>query len=215
MNERERSVALPNKPIHYDNIPDCVFGNSILDIGCMDGSNALRSKHGIKFVQAVSDGKYIGVDVTDYSDRYLAPIITMDIRDFDTDRKFDLVLCLHLVEHIPYEEWTVLFTKLRSFVSEGGYLVIDVPYNEPTYESDKLYDHVVFHIKEKTLCEYFPDAHFFKYKARNYPHWKDSNESHLKALVRFIHRIITRHPYRYRRFRNLVVVWKNEGEGTL
>ena len=210
MTEKERCRATPNLSIHYDNIPDWVFGNSILDIGCADGSNALISSHKKKFLQAELEGNYLGLDVTDYGVACLTPIIISDIRDYDTVRTFDLVLCLHVVEHIPYEEWTTLFSKLRSFVSEGGYLVIDVPYNEPTYQSDKLHDHVVFHIKEKMLSKFLPDAHFFKYKSKKYPHWKDSNESHLKALVRFIHRIITRHSYRYRRFRNLVAVWKNQ-----
>lgn len=212
MTDKERCRATPNLSIHYDNIPSWVFGNSILDIGCADGRNALISSHRKKFLQAELERNYLGIDVTDYGETHLMPIITLDIRNYDTDRTFDLVLCLHVVEHIPKDEWPALFTKLRSLVSEGGYLIIDVPYNEPTYKSNRLYDHVVFHIKERMLSKFLPDVHFFKYKTKKYPHWKEPNESHLKALVRFIYRIITRHPYRYRRFRNLVAVWKNDSD---
>ena len=199
-------------PVHYNEIPSYCFvkGGSILDIGCMSGLNALISKHRNHFLQAETNGKYLGVELLEYPKNYLAPIVIDDVQNFSTDQSFDLVLALHVMEHIDLASWDHVILKLKRVVKAGGYLVVDVPYkSKDTNPYIEGQDHVVFDIDDSLIRGYLPDAEIFKYR-RKYSHFRKEGESLVWAICRLFWRTITRHEYRFRLKDCIVAVWKNQ-----
>ena len=183
---------------------------SILDIGCMSGLNALISKYRKYFLGAEIKGEYLGVDILEYPKNYLAPIVIDDVQTFCTDQTFDLILALHVMEHIDLASWDRVILKLQQAVKVGGYLVIDVPYKEkdtnPYIDSN---DHVVFDIDDSLIRGFLPNAEIFKYR-RKYRHFRKEGESLVWAICRSFWRTLTKHEYRFRLKDNIVAVWKNQ-----
>jgi len=207
--EIEDVIYASVSPIHYNQVPDYCFidGGSILDVGCMSGLNALLSRHRQHFLAAETRNDFLGVDILKYPKQYFSPIVTADILDIDLDDQYDLVLALHIVEHIHYQKWPQLFAKLRALVAPDGHLVVATPYDEEVPQEG----HLVIHIKKDILLDFLPGGHAYTPK-RRYLTFRESHESLVWAVGRFFWRILTRHPYRWR-LRNceLVVIWKNDG----
>ncbi|MEU6201819.1 class I SAM-dependent methyltransferase [Streptomyces sp. NPDC047061] len=44
--------------------------------------------------------------------------------EFDTDEKFDVVLCSHVLYHVPRERWSAFLDRLLGFVRPGGVCVV-------------------------------------------------------------------------------------------
>lgn len=206
-----------NKPphlsgVHYDRIPDhCISdAKTIIDIGCMSGLNALLSRHRDYFLEAEQRGDFLGVDLFKYPKQYLGPIEISDIMDFETNKRFDLVLALHIIEHIPKQLWPKLFLKLKGLVASGGYLVIDAPYNEAEgFRSE----HVVHLIDEDMLRGVMGDSAIIEVRKERYRHFRDFGESLLRALVRFVWRILTRHRYNYfSANKHIMAIWQKVGK---
>lgn len=196
----------------YDAVPDQCFRNAetILDIGCMSGINAILSHHRPHFIEAESRGGYLGVDLLEYSKNYLEPIIISDIMAFDTDRRFDLVLALHVVEHLPIELWPRLFAKLKAFVARGGTLVVSTPYRERDGQTPA---HSVFGITKDMMSGLLENA-ILRVRRRPYRHFRDYDEGYLWPFLRAVWRLLTRHPYRYghRYGKEIMAVWTRPEE---
>ena len=73
--------------------------NSVVDVGCGDGSwLAEFRRHGIDDVQGL-DGDYVPADVMKIP---TTSLIRYDLsRPFSLDREFDLAICLETGEHLP------------------------------------------------------------------------------------------------------------------
>ena len=192
---------------HYDQIPDFYFEQSIsiLDVGCMTGLNAILSRHREHFLKAQEHGTYQGIDIKEYDRSFLSPIDTCDILEYNSDRKYDLVLALHVVEHITFENWLRLFSILRSLVTDGGYLIVATPFNQRDTEIEGHPEHVVFNIREKTLSSFMNDATFSKHLV-GYKHFRNHGEKLSWAILRFVWRLLTRNKYRYRRLYELIAI---------
>ncbi len=48
----------------------------------------------------------------------------ISLKDFHTDARFDLILCSHVLYHIPQEEWRQTIDKMMQLLSADGVLVI-------------------------------------------------------------------------------------------
>lgn len=97
---------------------------SVLEIGCGSGSlTKLLTEFGYS-------GSYVGVDITDRFDHaaqsaFQRDFIEMDAHQFEPDGKFDLVVSVSALEHIPNDQ--LLIEKLAKFVAPGGLQVHFVP----------------------------------------------------------------------------------------
>ena len=111
----------------YDLIPEEIIINAknILDIGIGDLSTQLMSKYKNIFL---SD-KYTGIDNRSEISTNLK-YKNIDILDFETTKKYDLVICIEIIEHVQFRDWEKLFNKLKSLISENGYLFITTPYKQ-------------------------------------------------------------------------------------
>lgn len=96
----------------------------VLEIGCGSGSlTRLLSEAGFT-------GTYVGIDVNDRFDRSDQPgfqrsFVLSDANQFEMDEKFDLVISVSALEHIPTDRG--LIRRLSGFVAPGGVQVHFVP----------------------------------------------------------------------------------------
>lgn len=179
---------------HYDEIPSFCIGDRILDVGSSDGYGAAHSKHRDIFF----DREYLGLDIQRFEGIYL-PIIQGDIFKFETDCKFDTILLLHALEHFPLDRWEVLFRKLDSLLVPGGFLVVNVPFNQPAYldseERDPMF-HEVGMITESLLLQYWQFQSFSRVGNRSGQLiLRNKGESWFRILGRAVKRLFTNHKY--------------------
>lgn len=210
MKHKEKQYLSGEDSASYDRIPKYCFKDigSILDIGCMSGLNAILSRHRPHFVRAENNNSYLGVDILEYPKYYLQPIIASDLLDFETTKKFDLVLALHTIEHIPLKYWQQVFDKLKGLVSDNGYLVVSVPYNEKIGGTDS---HSVFKITKQTFRRFFAGGKIQKQR-RGYVYFREFRERRVWAIMRFVWRIIIKHKYRWTNKHELMLIWQNKKE---
>jgi len=140
---------------HYDMIPEELFHGRILDVGCGDGSNQHQSKH----ADLLYSCDYTGIDVT----------LGTDLFEYEPNHAFDLVLAIHVAEHIPIERWDDLFDRLQRWTAKGGHLVIGTPYRQPRIRYSRFTGpenqrHRVFDIDEDLIGQYIWPITYMHYK---------------------------------------------------
>lgn len=192
-------------PAHYNDIPQGILegDKTILEFGCANGLNQLICNYRDFFIENNRKGNYLGVDLFDYREEYLE-IVVGDIRSFDYPDTFDIVLALHVLEHIEFKYWKETIDRLKQYVAPQGYLIIGTPSDEPAGTNE---GHIVFNITPDTFFEFLPTAEITKIKKA--PAFISDGESFGWALLRYVKRRITRHPY-VRRYHRLLVIWRNE-----
>jgi len=102
---------------------DYVRGNA-LDVGCGDGRNLL-------YMDKFSD-KVIGIDLArnrmlDLS-RLGKCVVEYDLREISIpfkDNSFDVILCAHVLEHIPNPG--LVISELASVCRQSGHIIVGVP----------------------------------------------------------------------------------------
>jgi SAM-dependent methyltransferase len=97
---------------------------SVLDIGCGAGSLSLL------LAELGYWGTYVGIDVVDAFDRketlgFNKQLIVIDAHRFDSEKKFDLIISVSALEHIPDD--TRLIPKLTTFLTARGLQLHFVP----------------------------------------------------------------------------------------
>lgn len=165
---------------NYNNIPAYVFCRwfrdnlnfTILDIGCSDGENALNSKWGAIFDMVDQRGNYRGLDIEPLIEPLLYGIRNINVLEYYTARKFDLILMLQVLEHIEEGNWAQLLQRLMLMLKDGGSLVVSMPYQEEDV-GDTKDGHHVFGIDEAKVLTYLPSAKI-KYWEPTFTQWLDS-----------------------------------------
>ncbi len=87
---------------------------SVLDIGAGD----LRLKN--KFMQIGFKGIY---DTQDISKEFNHTYVHLN----EIQKKYNVVLCMDVIEHMTLEEGLVFLEKILSFIAPGGYLILQTP----------------------------------------------------------------------------------------
>lgn len=194
-------------PSHYNDIPEELLQGEkkIIEFGPATGLNQLISKHSNFFATNNRIGNYLGIEIESYDDTYLT-IEKGDIRTYVTKQKFDVVLALHVLEHIELGCWSEVCERLMSMTAPLGNLIIGVPHNEP--ENTSKY-HLVSRISPEMIISYLPNAQVYSIKTR--PNFIEDGASLTWALLRYIKRRITRHPY-VRKHARLLAIWKKESD---
>lgn len=193
-------------------------------MGCGDGNSQIESRHKSHFL----NNGYVGLDIrSDLASKI--NIVNADVFDYETDKKFDAVLAIAVIEHIPFSYWPKLFDKLKSWTNEGGYIAILVPHDEMLTEYITSVDykhclehypvvnhgvpcHVVHGINGKVLQHFLPRAEIIE--VRRKLHFREKGEGLIRPTLRFIKRILTRHKYIrmwwFRKKYVIMAIWKNE-----
>jgi len=127
---RTPSTASPGRALTeaflYKQLPTMLPPSSlrVLEIGCGSGSlTKLLTEFGYS-------GSYVGVDVSDRFDRtaqsgFKRTFVLADAHCFQTEEKFDLVISVSALEHIPKDH--MLLEKLSGLVAPAGLEVHFVP----------------------------------------------------------------------------------------
>lgn len=173
---------------HYNEIPAFTLGKKILDVGSSDGVGAFLSRYGRYFLS----NDYLGIDIQQFSKLWM-PVVTTDLFDFETTEKYDTILLLHVLEHIPLSKWHAVYNKYSKFVKSGGYIVVNVPYMESKQaeNSCEYQEHLVLNIDRRVLKNFCDFDRI--YIVRKYI-FRENYEGFLKPMLRFFYRIIRRHP---------------------
>lgn len=164
MKDEDLDFVKPD-PARYNEIPSEYLQGikTILDVGCGNGANQIGSVHHRFFEDNNAFGHYTGIDVLSFPYVYL-DIIIGDIITRKELLQYDVVIALHVLEHIEIEHWDFVCQKLLDATAPDGVLIIGVPYKE-TKEYSISPNHVVLNIDEDMLLSYFPEMTFkyFRY----------------------------------------------------
>jgi len=203
----------------YDQIPDHLIRGSVFEVGARYGEGQLGSRHRERFIEKSRDGSYYGIDVIPVPEECLLNISQTDFFDMATSEKFDTILALEVMEHLSFRDWSKFINKIRDVLKPHGYLFITVPYNEPTervslyidsFDAESFGGHVTFGITPDVIRLWLQGA---KCRIKRHRvHWREEGENHLRAVARFVKRVVTRHPYAWGwtglKASTLIVMWQ-------
>ena len=90
-----------------------------------------------------------GLDMIDFGQKYVGDFLTIPI-----DERYDLLICHHMVEHIP--DTVALFDRIGDVLKPGGFVDIRVP-TFPFPEAFQDPTHVKF-VPNETFFAYFTEG---------------------------------------------------------
>jgi len=107
--------------------------HDILEIGCGIGT---FTKLLLGYVK--KGGSVLGVDIsktnvsiaTNELGSANASFVVSDMTDFKVEKKFDYIVMLDVLEHIPLEQHQHLFKILRSCLKDDGTIFINIPHHD-------------------------------------------------------------------------------------
>jgi len=204
--------------LRYNAIPSELLTGAILEIGARYGEAQLASRHRDRFLQAVQEDRYVGIDVL-RSECTELPITDIDFFELSAGtQSYDHVLMLEVAEHICLRDWPRLFTKIRGCLRPGGSAFVTVPFKEqakrlaeylPVFRLEPMGGHVVYGITPGMIRLFLPGAKCHVIR-KHYP-FKTVDESWFRALARFGKRVMLHEPLAWNWLRlelnALVVVW--------
>jgi SAM-dependent methyltransferase len=152
---------------HYDVIPYKYFCGNILDVGSRDGENQQNSTNWYLIENAINNNRYLTLDIDE------SPYVNLvgDIFDLGptlihSNSVFDVVMAIHILEHVIVERWPALIGILKDLVAPGGTLIIGTPYIEvPPMERVAGPDHlrhVVYWIDCRDIIRHLDDTCMFR-----------------------------------------------------
>ena len=153
-------------------------GTRVLEVGCGSG--------GILIPFTEIGAEVVGID---FDDTYMEAgrkrglnLIDQSINEFQTDKKFDLIVLKDVLEHIP--DLNLVLQKLKSLLSETGNVHIQVP----TFEGLEYLGY------KNDFLRYFQNAHIvhFSEASLNYIFAKngfDTMYSDINGLAVFKHKV--------------------------
>ena len=139
----------------------------VLDIGCSTG-RLLQVQQNLARTQATKAMKYVGLDARDealkfikqYAEENLSEAMSQNVYvenknivDVESCKKlvkeygkFDVIVMLEVIEHIPTEHVQNVLKSLKNMLSDEGILIVSTP----------------IHFKDEEM--WWPEAHFYEYK---------------------------------------------------
>jgi glycosyltransferase involved in cell wall biosynthesis/2-polyprenyl-3-methyl-5-hydroxy-6-metoxy-1,4-benzoquinol methylase len=137
-----------------------VKDKEVLDVGCGVGYGSLQlAQSGAKRVVAFDSSPDAIIHARSYYNNELIEYRELDAESFKLKKKFDVVVCFELIEHVSNQEQTL--EKIREHLKEDGILIISTPRQLREKRS-------VFHVKELSfqnfhnlLTKYFKLHHYF------------------------------------------------------
>jgi len=172
------------------------FLGNVLDVGAGNLDAQLHSKNKTLIETAISENRYIAID------------LPTDIREYETDEKFDTILCMQMIAYLPHADWKPLFDKFKRWLKPNGILIIAESFDrsqETTYNKH----HQTFNIRAESFANFFPDAEYYVIRSqkRMCIRWG------IKKMLIHMLRKSTRHIYIHGN-RMLFMLWlKEEREG--
>ena len=94
---------------------DCA-GLNVLDLGSGAGANAKFFRKKCTYANVITVDK----------NPIFNPIFNIDIKDFKFDQKYDIILCLNVLQFLTINEIKKIIPKILDAVEDNGYLMIQM-----------------------------------------------------------------------------------------
>lgn len=102
---------------------------SVLEVGC--GAGQLSSL----LIDYLQDGYFVGTDISEKTITYLqqrfagknATFVYSDMKNFQYDRLFDVIVFPDVLEHIPLSQHAEIFQTAAALLKETGFIFINNP----------------------------------------------------------------------------------------
>lgn len=139
-------------PFTYTGLVRSAFGemmqlkrkNTLLDLGCGDG-------YGTQNLNLPSNFEITGVDIfKPYLDlakekRIYKKLIRVDVRNFNTKEKFDIVLASHILEHLNKSEGKEFLKKTDKLAKKKAIIIVPIgKHPQEIYDDNKYQEHKSF-----------------------------------------------------------------------
>lgn len=130
VNQRHKSIL--SKLINFGLKPH----HSVLEIGCGIGTQS-----GLILNQLSKSGKLNAYDLSDksieiaksiYNKYSNATFTAADVTEIELTGEYDVIVLPDVIEHIPIEKHTILFSKLHKVLKPEGFMFIHIPF--PFYQ---------------------------------------------------------------------------------
>lgn len=114
----EHTVALIMEKI----IPDLKNTDSMLDVGAGIGTMTAHFKHVFREISVVD----VNPEIRPELEVQFQHVFIGDFLEYEPEKKFDFVLCSHVLYNLPREKLAAFIEKLRSLVAPGGFCLIEL-----------------------------------------------------------------------------------------
>jgi SAM-dependent methyltransferase len=95
---------------------------SVLDVGCGDGSFLDKIKYAFPTAQTFGiEPDHLAAKIANENHE----IYNGFIEDFSTDKKYDIIVTSHVIEHVA--DPVLFLDNLRSLLAKGGKIIVDTP----------------------------------------------------------------------------------------
>jgi len=143
---REKKLYEVFNPYSY--ITQRRFHGNVLDVGAGNLDAQLHSTNKELIEEGLREGTYVPID------------LPIDIREYETDTKFDTILCMQMIAYLSYADWEPLFDKFKRWLKPNGILIIAESFGRSQETTLNRY-HQTFNIRAETFANFFPDAKYY------------------------------------------------------
>ncbi len=106
--------------------------DSLLDIGCGTGAIIEQIIPNFKKISLLDIEDRLKDDI---KNNPKVEFIQKDFLQFETDKKFDVILAAYVLWEIPYKEWDAFFENTQNLLQPNGIMVIIDEYSENKYDN--------------------------------------------------------------------------------
>ncbi len=168
--------------------------NNLLDIGCGTGEILEPFIKLFDNIIAVDKEFRLNKNITDNSK---VAFVQQNFLKFQTDILFDVILAAYVLWEIPYQSWNAFFVKVKTLLSEKGFLIIIDEY------SKKGVDNIFFNFNTNlTKASLYPDWYDYlslkKIKHERHPfssQIKTNNAQEMYDILKFFFQGIEREAF--------------------
>jgi cyclopropane fatty-acyl-phospholipid synthase-like methyltransferase len=114
-------------------------GSSMLDVGCGQGRLIFEFQDFFETIHAIEpdvkrmEGARVSVESKGLSNR--VSFESISIEELGETRKFDMILCSHIIQHVHTDQLPTIFGKFKKLLKNEGLLIILTSHSRKKYDT--------------------------------------------------------------------------------